>query len=91
MSYIKTKYINIRSYRKQTAPKYIEGQEVRERSGRFYRKLCSLESDVVIVMDDECYIHADPSYASGVQFNHTSKEKFPKTFLVWQAVSSDGL
>jgi len=33
--YIKTKYLNIRSYRKQTAPKYTEGQKVRvrERSG----------------------------------------------------------
>ena len=55
-------------------------------------------------MDDECYIHADLAYASGVQFYHTSdkssvsnrlkikhKEKIPKKVFGLAAVSSYGL
>lgn len=102
---IKNKKLGIKSYRKQRAPKYKEGQQVRAESGAryLYRKRLRASGDMFIIMDDESYFPADPSQVPGVQYYHTSDkssipreltikgvEKYPEKFLVWQAISSDG-
>lgn len=103
---IKNKTLGIKSYRKQKAPKYKEGQQVRAESGSryLYRRIKRMSGDTIIIVDDESYFPADPSQISGVQYYHTADksstprqlaikgvEKYPEKYLVWQAISSDGL
>jgi hypothetical protein len=102
---IKKKELHIKSYRKQRAPKYKQGQIERAESGAryLYRKLHRANEPVVIIMDDETYFPSDPSEVHGIEYYHTSDkslidkhltvkgvEKYPHRFLVWQAISSNG-
>lgn len=102
---IKNKDLHIKSYRKQRAPKYKQGQIERAESGAryLYRKLHRAKEPVVIIMDDESYFPSDPSQVRGIEYYHSSdksliekhltvkgEEKYPQRFLVWQAISSHG-
>ena len=57
----------------------------------------------ILVIDDETYVHSDPSQIPGKKFFHstnskdvphanrtTPKEKLPKKFLIWQAMDENG-
>lgn len=95
----------VKTYTKRKVPKYIKDQEERAKKGChwLYRKLVPSGGNFMIVMDDETYVPADPdqvhskdyySQIHGVELPESAKvkpvEKFPKKFLVWQAIAQDG-
>ena len=98
------KDMNIKYYRKQRAPKYIEQQlqEVPTRAHRLYRTLEN--NDFQIILNDEKYfLLSDQSvptncgyYSSEnsltfpeVRFKRT--QKFEQKLLVWIAISTNGI
>ena len=96
------KELNVKSYVKEKAPKYIKDQEIRAKRGAraIYNEMLRGK---IIVMDDETYVHFDPSEVPGKKFykclkkdtvpdkfRFDSKTKFPKKYLVWQAIDSEG-
>ena len=97
----KLKYLGIKAYAQQTATKYTAGQP--ERCKVACRKILYQSRGKVIIMDDETDVNADPTEKQGKRFYHTvsktdvddkhrfaPKAKFPKRYLVWQAVDSRG-
>ena len=97
----KTHKLGIKTYTKQSAPKYVKDQAQRAKSGcrRVYRKQLSK----VLVIDDETYVMWDPKDTPGKKYFHASKPqavsyrhrvkpkaKFPKKILVWQAIDENG-
>lgn len=95
----------VKSYSKRKVPKYVKDQEERARKGCgwLYKKLVPSGGGFFIVMDDETYVPADPdqvhskehySLVPGVVLPESAKvrpiEKFPRKFLVWQAIAQDG-
>lgn len=93
--------LGIRARAKQTAPKYIKDQESRVQ--KCCKKLYPKMSSKIVIIDDDTYVYADPPETPGMKFFHSAnpadvdyqhkvkvKTKFPKKFLVWQAMGSFG-
>jgi len=102
---IKTKELHINSYKKRLAPKYVKDQVQRVKSGAkyLYRRIIPSGGEKTLVMDDETYIPEDPQQVRGEEYYHCSckqeidpalvvkhKEKYPRQYLVWQAIGADG-
>lgn len=95
----------VKTFTKKKCPKYIKDQAARAEKGcrRLYKKLIPSGGNFLIVMDDETYVPADPdqvqskefySVVPGHELPESAKvkpvEKYPKKFLVWQAIAQDG-
>uniref|UniRef100_A0A158P5B2 Tc1-like transposase DDE domain-containing protein n=1 Tax=Tetranychus urticae TaxID=32264 RepID=A0A158P5B2_TETUR len=104
LGHIKRKKLKMKSRVKITKPKATQEQQNRsiKNSGKLYRKLYRKKGTVLII-DDETYVPADPSQVPGRHFFTCSdpenvpiehkikqKSKFPKRFLVWQAIDEFG-
>uniref|UniRef100_A0A158P4G2 Tc1-like transposase DDE domain-containing protein n=1 Tax=Tetranychus urticae TaxID=32264 RepID=A0A158P4G2_TETUR len=104
LGHIKRKKLGMKARVKVTKPKASPEQQVRsvQNSGKLYRKLYR-KKGTVLIMDDETYVPADPSQVPGrhfytcrdpenVSIEHkiAQKAKFPKRFLVWQAIDELG-
>lgn len=99
---IKTNKLNIKSYRKLTAPDYSEGQEKRAKrnSRKIYRNIILKNPKKVFLIDDETYVPVDPKFVPGLQFYHGKdapienkikpKAKYYKKFLIWQCLDENG-
>jgi hypothetical protein len=83
------------------APKYTPGQKKRAKTN--CRKLYRANTHKKLVLDDECYVMADPENIPGQRYFRyidlaevpeelmfKPKEKFPKKYCVWQAIDEDG-
>jgi hypothetical protein len=101
VSDIKVQKLGIKGRVKQKAPKYKNGQKERARAacGTILRKA----HGHIVIMDDETYVPVDPADVPGRQFYHArdpnsvpdehrfkAKQKFPKQYLVWQCMDSEG-
>lgn len=97
--------LKIKSRRKQKVPQHNQDQVIRaERACRaLYKKTVNSGGNYFIVMDDETYVPMDPTQVPGLQFYNEFSDsplpiedkikptiKFPKKFLVWQAIGQDG-
>lgn len=104
ISRLKRRSSGIRSYVKEKAPKYKDGQEARAKTGALhvYRKLVPSGGGKVLILD-ESYFLKNPSEVLGREYYHCSNKKvvdrqlkikptgkFPEKFLVWQAIGVDG-
>jgi hypothetical protein len=91
----------IMSAKCQTAPKYTKDQLKRTKTN--CRKLYRSSIHKTLILDDETYVMCDPKNIPGDKFYHfvnkeeiddkirfKPKEKFPKKFLVWQAIDECG-
>lgn len=100
VQYIKKKN-DIKSAKCQIAPKYTDNQMKRVKTN--CRKLYRNSIGRILVLDDETYVMADPKNIPGNKFYHfvdkskvkdkvrfRPKEKFPKKYLVWQAIDECG-
>ena len=96
------KELGVKSYVREKAPKYIKDQEIRAKRGARYIYNVMLRGKKIII-DDESYVTVDPSEIPGRKYfkcvsktdvsdeeRFQSKSKFPKKYLVWQAIDSDG-
>lgn len=104
VSRVKTKKLKIVAFRKSASPKYRKDQAFRSKknSRKIYENF--LSKDMVIIMNDESYCPVDPTLIPWRDFFHCRKneknlvpikdkikeEKFPKQFLVWQAIDEEG-
>jgi len=101
LSDIKVHKLGITARTKKKAPKYVKDQE--SRAGTGLRKVYRKQLEKILVIDDETYVILDPSEQPGrkfvhavdhseVDFSHKFKgvTKFPKKFLVWQAIDESG-
>lgn len=101
ISRIKVHNLGITARTKKNAPKYIKDQEERAKTG--LRKVYKKMRDKILVIDDETYVTFDPSELPGRKFVHASDHaeveydqkfqsvtKFPKKYLVWQAIDEFG-
>ena len=94
--------LGIKSFVREKAPKYVKDQEERCRRGAraIYNEMLRGK---IVVMDDETYVPVDPEEIPGRKFykcksrkevsdeiRFESHTKFPKKYLVWQAIDSDG-
>ena len=97
---VKKKY-GIKTNKCIKVPKYVENQEKRAKTN--CRKLYRKSVTKVLVIDDETYVPCDPRQACVQKFfNFKNKdqvphdvrykpiEKFPKKYLVWQAMDDRG-
>jgi hypothetical protein len=99
------KKLNIKTFKKQKTPKYINDQENRAEQAckRLYRKVVPSGGNKFVIMDDETYVQCDSSQIPGSEFYNVvegvqidksikikQKEKFGKKFGVWQAIAQDG-
>lgn len=97
--------LGIKAYKKQVAPKYIKNQRKRAKTGcrKIYRKILPSGEDKILVIDDETYVYSDPTQINGSEYYHCAnkcevdssikvkqKTKFPKKYLVWQAMDEYG-
>lgn len=93
--------LGIKSNKCTEVPKYNENQKRRAKTN--CRKVYRKSVNKVLVMDDETYVMFDPKNTPGSKWFHfidkssvddslrfKSKEKFPKRFLVWQAIDEFG-
>jgi len=101
-AYIKNKILDLHSFTKKSAPKYVKDQEKRSKSG--CRKIYTdLSKNKVIILDDETYVPLEPTQVPGRSFYSAKnkdeiddkhkfkhKQKFPEKYLVWQAIDEDG-
>ncbi len=91
----------IKSAKCQLAPKYTENQFKRAKTD--CRKLFRNSLGKVLILDDETYVMSDPKNIPGNKFFHyfdkgivddnarfKPKEKFPKKYLIWQAIDENG-
>jgi transposase len=98
---IKVRTLGIKAYTRKSAAKHTDAQEktVKERLPSLHRKILRK----ILVMDDESYVLQDPTETPGRQFFHARdpskvkvkdkikcSSKFPKKFLVWQAIDQFG-
>ena len=101
VSRIKVKKLGITARTKKKSPKYLPGQEERAKTG--CRKIYEKTRKKVLIIDDETYCTLDPSQVPGRRFVHAKDHsllefedrfkpttKFPKKFLVWQALDEIG-
>lgn len=104
ISRIKAKY-GLKSYKKKKVPRREEKQQTRaiQRSRKLYEHILGNSNDCLI-MDDETYCQSNfgslpgNQYYRAIQRGHVSNsfktihcEKFPRKYLVWQAICSCGL
>jgi hypothetical protein len=97
--------LKFKAYKKQTIPKYVGDQKTRAKKGcrKIYEKLCNNESETVLIIDDETYVLEDTKQAPtqkyyyaenkndvSEEFRFKGKQKYPKKYLVWQAIDSNG-
>lgn len=97
--------LGIKAYKKQTVPKYKSGQKQRAKRGcrKIYKKIIPSGENKILIIDDETYVYFDPSQVNGDEYYHCEnkddveicdktkpKQKFPKKFLVWQAIDEFG-
>lgn len=98
--YVKKK-LGIKSGICQRVPKYTGDQEIRAK--RNCRKIYRQSINRVLVIDDETYVKADPRANYGRkhfhyinknevpnQIRYQSVEKYPKKYLIWQALDEFG-
>lgn len=101
VSKIKVHDLGFKARTKKKAPKYVKNQEQRAKTG--LRKIYKKVLEKVLVIDDETYVTFDPSQIPGRKFYHASDDcevsyddqfktvtKFPKKYLVWQALDEQG-
>lgn len=101
VSDIKVLKLGITAKIRKSAPKYIQNQENRAKTG--LRKIYKETREKVLVIDDETYVIVDPSQQPGRKFVHAKDHnqlsfedkfvgatKFPKKYLVWQAMDEFG-
>lgn len=94
---IKVNTLGIKARTQKKVPKYSEGQEQTAKTG--LRKIYKKVLEKVLIIDDESYVHHDPSQVPGRKFYHAANpgdvdytkkfkvtQKFPKKHLVWQAL-----
>ena len=92
---------NIKTKKCQKVPKYRKDQDIRAKKNS--RKLTRLATKKIVVMDDETYVPIDPknsNFKKYYNFNDLNEvpddvrfvgeEKFPKQYLVWQAIDQFG-
>ncbi len=102
---IKVHKLGIKAYRKKLALKYKGDQEIRAKKAcrKIYRQKVLKNPTKVLIIDDETYVPEDPKLIPGVEFYHCknrsgvpveqtlkAKEKFPKKYLIWQAIDEHG-
>lgn len=102
---IKVKKLGIKSYKAISAPKYTEEQKKRSKTNcwKIAEKRLDPKLSKILVMDDETYCPIDPNDVPGTKYysstdkktvpekyKYKSKSKFPKRYLVWQAIDSLG-
>jgi transposase len=98
---IKVHKLGIKAYTKKSAAKNTPAQEkkITERLPKLYNKILRK----IVVIDDESYVLQDPEETPGRKFFHAKDpaevkteekikctSKFPKKFLVWQAMDQFG-
>lgn len=98
------KFYNLRSYKVQVVPDRSEEKELeaQRRARKLYRRY--LTKFDCVVMDDETYCKADFKQLPGHEYYTASKKggvspkfttqqhtKFPKKYMVWQAICKCGL
>ena len=101
VSDIKIKRWGIVARTQKKAPKYVKDQERRAKTG--LRKIYKKTRERVLVIDDETYVIVDTKEQPGRKFVHSNKHeelpfnqkfkqitKFPKKYLVWQAIDENG-
>ena len=92
---------NIKTYKCQTTPSYVNDQELRAQVNS--RKISRLATNKVIIMDDETYVPLDPKHIKLQKFfncedkktvpnnvRFRGKPKFFRKYLVWQAIDQFG-
>lgn len=97
--------IGIRTRRKQKAPKHNENQRRRAELAcrKLYKKTVPSGGNHFMIMDDETYVPIDGTQIPGLEFYNElpnqvlpidakikKTQKFPRKFLVWQAIAEDG-
>lgn len=97
--------IGIKTKKKRKAPNYVNDQAERCKRNalKLYKKSLETHHQQIFVLDDETYVPADPSQVAGSHFYNEvegveleehhkiiPKTKFPKRYLVWQAIASNG-
>jgi DNA-binding transcriptional regulator YhcF (GntR family)/transposase len=100
------KQLGVVTRTKQSAPLYKKSQAERAKRGckKLYKQLVHSGGEKFVIMDDETYVPCDSSQIPGKEFWNDipgveipadfkikRKDKFPAKFLVWQAISQDGL
>ena len=93
--------LRIKSNKSVEVPKHNENQKKRAKTN--CRKVYQKSIKKVLVMDDETYVMFDPKNIPGPKWYHfidkssvddslrfKSKEKFPKRYLIWQAIDEFG-
>jgi transposase len=100
------KKLGLKTYKKQTVPKYINNQKSRAKKGcaKIYRNLCGKNANDVLIIDDETYVFQDSEQIKSQKYyrckskndvpneeRFKTKQKFPKKYMVWQAIDSNGL
>lgn len=100
------KTVGMKTRTKKKRPKYKKNQEIRARtrSKYIYNKIVKSGGNLICIMDDETYVPADPEQVPGREFyteipnEHLDEskkvkkvKKFYEKYLVWQAISSNGL
>jgi transposase len=103
--FIKKYKLGINGYVKESVPKYSDDQKARAKNAccKLYRKIIPSGGGKIIIMDDETYVHLDPKQVPGRKYYHSKtkigvadnvrfkhKQKFPKKFIVWQAIDQFG-
>lgn len=102
---IKAKKLGIKAYVKESAPKYTEDQKRRAKTNcrKLTENRLLSRSRKVLIMDDETYCPVDPKDVPGRKYYHCTnktavpdeirfrgKDKFPKKYLIWQAIDEFG-
>jgi hypothetical protein len=100
------KQLGVVTRTKQKAPLYKKDQTERAKRGskKLYKQLVHSGGEKFVIMDDETYVPCDSRQIPGkefwndipgvdipAEFKVKQKEKFPAKFLVWQAISQDGV
>lgn len=100
------KQLGVVTRTKQSAPLYKKDQAERAKRGckKLYKQLVHSGGEKFVIMDDETYVPCDSSQIPGkefwndipgveipAEFKVKRKEKFPAKFLIWQAISQDGV
>lgn len=91
----------IKTNKCSTAPKYTKDQLKRAKTN--CRKTYESSLNKILILDDESYVMCDPKNTPGPKYfnfidkssvpdamRFKTKEKFPKRYLVWQAIDEKG-
>jgi hypothetical protein len=93
--------VGLKTNKCRTVPKNTKEQQNRAKTHS--RKILEISANKVLILDDETYVSADPSeIKTNKHFNYfdksevpnevrfKGKQKFPKQYLVWQAIDEYG-